>query len=187
MHSAREAASSFLSLVGLASMPPKVYVDTCCVSASVSRDAGDEQEGVDWLFSEEAGERFELVRGPTVRGELARSGPNLSEGEKDLANALPEVYAPHARPRSRFIGNDPIFQPHSSPAPLLASLRAIFDGRGKGGKDESNDADHAFQAASCGCTYLVTFDRRFLGHHNAVRAECGLEIVSPTELRAKLG
>jgi hypothetical protein len=66
----------------------------------------------------------------------------------------------------------------------LTRIHSILTGNGEP-KNVEADARHIFEAQKYG-SYFVTTDKRLLSRTDAIRAECGVEILRPSTFLARV-
>jgi hypothetical protein len=156
--------------------PIKAYLDTCIVSGLAKGDlkAQDTSALLTLLESHKAG-RVALVTARLAHDEISKIPDSYRSRHSMIYNLLADV------PMAETTIRTPPFKPTSLPygvekAPLLEKLEAILP--------DKADAEHVYQAARSGVSYLITVDHKtMLSRAGAVQNFCGVRLVSPVVFR----
>jgi predicted nucleic acid-binding protein len=155
--------------------PRKVYLDTCIVSGLAKEDLSvDDTSALLAILEAHKAGRLALVTSRLAHDEIAKIPEQHRARHTVIYSLLADVPMAETRVRT------PPFKPTSFPhgveqAPLLEKLEAILD---------KADAEHVYQAARNGVTYVITVDRKtMLARADAVQQLRGIRLVGPIEFQ----
>lgn len=156
----------------------RAYLDTCLVSALVKQDIGAaELEALERLIEMNRQGEVSLACSSVVEDELAKLPEHIAERHLRMLKRFQDL------PKVRVGG---VTRLGAAGIPTANPRRRLWERLRECLPDEP-DAQHVFVAATNRFGFLVTVDRKtMLSRADAVRAACGVRLVSPTGMVAEV-
>jgi hypothetical protein len=152
------------------------YLDTCIVSGLAKGDLSDvELDALVKILEARKRNRIDLVTSEVTKREIAQIPDKHRRLHQVVYILLDDVPAVAAHRTYSALMPMGVGGGRRRQDPLMTQLKGLLP--------DVADAEHVFQAAKNGVEYFVTVDQRSIVRHaEAVRALCGVKVVTPTTL-----